>query len=349
MINELLGYRHCSVSMSLNYKYIPVNNLGMTEESAHLFNRIYDWVKTLGLPRLVRTNSGGISKSSRNYVCAGWDVSCSKVCVELVVVYHYMWRFQFRHMGDGTKKEIYGSQAFDMFCRKCREFGIDMEDYAVENGEDVKKEIEPYMIWVDARYVDLVLDGVNHIDFHNSFPAGLVNTHPEFGPVVEWFYNRRKVDEVNKAVLNYTIGYMQSVGCSRARWAVLSRDAINDNNRRVRELAERLKAAGRVVIAYNTDGIWYKGNVYHGEGEGNGLGQWENDHINCKIRFKSKGAYEFIEDGTYYPVIRGRTTLDKTKPRSEWQWGDIYNREAGIIEFYFMPDVGIVDNKGEKL
>jgi hypothetical protein len=102
-----------------------------------------------------------------------------------------------------------------------------------------------------------------------------------------------------------------------------------------------LRQAGRQILAYNTDGIWYAGEEYHGEGEGPELGQWGHDHRNCKIRFKSAGAYEFIEDGKYYPVIRGLTLLDKVKDRdTEWQWGDIFN--APEYGYYFDEDKGVV-------
>lgn len=349
---ELLCYKHCPISLDINYRKIPVTNLGMTEPAAHTFNEIFDFIRNLGLPKLVRTKSGGISKSSKNYICAGWDITVSKICIELVIVYHNMWRFQFRHRCDDiddNSKDIYGSQAFTIFKKRCEKEGIDLESYAIDNGEEVKKDIEKYMIWAEPRYIDLTIDGVHHIDFHNSFPGGLCNCYPEFRPVVEEFYEGRKQHKEYKAVLNLTIGFFQSVSCCKARWAHLSRDAIADNNKRVRELSKRLVDSGRIIIAHNTDGIWYKGEIYHGEGEGKKLGQWENDHVNCRIRFKSKGAYEFIENDIYYPVIRGRTNLDKVKPRSQWQWGDIYNKDAVIIEFYFDPEKGITNKEGELL
>ena len=113
-----------------------------------------------------------------------------------------------------------------------------------------------------------------------------------------------------------------------ARYARLSRDAIHDNNRRVYELAERVRAAGYIPLLYNTDGFWYcdpehKG-PYHGAGEGSGLGEWHTDHHAEKWRAKSAGAYEYIENGEYTPVIRGRTRLDLTQHRRDWQWGDIF-------------------------
>ena len=41
--------------------------------------------------------------------------------------------------------------------------------------------------------------------------------------------------------------------------------------------------------------------------------------------------YEFIEDGKYTPVVRGKTKLDRVKPRSEWQWGDIFKYDANEL------------------
>ena len=123
---------------------------------------------------------------------------------------------------------------------------------------------------------------------------------------------------------------MQSKWCGY-KYAHLSRDAITDNNNRIIKLSDELSSQGRVILSYNTDGIWYQGEIYHGNGEGHDLGQWENDHINCQFRMKSDGSYEFIENGKYYPVVRGYTRLDRIKPRTEWVWGDIY--QAGIITF----------------
>ena len=65
------------------------------------------------------------------------------------------------------------------------------------------------------------------------------------------------------------------------------------------EMNARLIANGDKILGHNTDGIWYQGPVYHGEGEGNDLGQWRNDYVDCRFRAKSSGAYEFIENGSF--------------------------------------------------
>ena len=222
---------------------------------------------------------------------------------------------------------------------------IDLDKYKIDNGAEVKKTIDKPLILFRDDIKGFVYDNVHHIDFHNSYPAGLVNTHPEFKTTVERIYNMRNDPDKSalyKAILNYSIGWMQSLkGGKTAAWAHLAADAIRDNNKRIIELTIKLQAAGRVILGYNTDGIWYQGKPYSGAGEGKGLGQWSNDHVYCTFRAKSNGIYEFMEAGKYYPVVRGVTDLDMIKPREEWEWGDIYktpiilyklNRETLLIE-----------------
>ena len=102
-------------------------------------------------------------------------------------------------------------------------------------------------------------------------------------------------------------------------------------------------------ILYNTDGVWYyspNGKPYHGEGEGKGIGCWENDHLDCKWRAKSKGCYEFIEEGKYSPVVRGLTKYDKIKPdRTTWEWGDIFKKEAEVIQLKLKDEYLWLDNE----
>ena len=91
------------------------------------------------------------------------------------------------------------------------------------------------------------------------------------------------------------------------------------------------------MIARSTDCIWYEGEIYHGEGEGKALGEWSNDHTNCTFRAKSKGVYEYIENGKYTVVARGYYELDKIKPRDLWSWGDIYNT-GKIYKWAYLPE-----------
>lgn len=245
-------------------------------------------------------------------------------------------RYQLRFVADEAKQEtkITGAIAFSAFKKKCLEHGIDLNTYTIDNGKNIKETIPSFMIWADPMSLNLTLENAHHIDFHSSFPAGLANTHPEFRPLLTELYEGRKQNPEYKAILNLAIGYMQSISCCEAKWAHLSRDAIVDNNKRIKELSQRLLMNGNLILAYNTDGIWYSGSIYHGEGEGKKLGDWENDHTNCKIRFKTRGAYEYIENNIYTPVVRGLTTYDMEKPREEWEWGDIY--KGAPIEYIFL-------------
>ena len=223
--------------------------------------------------------------------------------------------------------------------------GINLDDYAIDNGPEVKKTIEKPYIGVHKKiFYNQTFEHANHIDFHSSYAAGLAFTHPEFKTVLEEIYLKREENDIYKNILNFSIGFMQSLQGCGARFAHLSKDAIFNNNERLRELARRLDKSGRSVIAFNTDGIWYEGKPYHGSGEGSKLGEWHNDHIDCKFRMKSDGAYEFIEKGIYYPVIRGIANDSK----SDWEWGDIYSKKAELKLFTFTESEGVKLNGKEK-
>lgn len=319
-----------AISRKFDYKSIPVTQLNMNDENMAFFN---EQVKRCERYNAIkRTAKGYISKFTR---LPAYDVRQTTSCVELTVLdMSGMFRIQFRNSGIKEKQSIYGHKAFLIFKSICKKHDIYLDDYIIDNGSDIKKEIEPYIIKVENQvFLNRTFTNAHHLDFHSSFPSGLALTHPEFKPVIEELYNGRKEKPEYKLVLNCTIGYMQSEPCCKAKWAQLARDAINNNNARIRDVAKRLKKSGRILLAYNTDGIWYVGNEFHDIGEGTTIGTWANDHTNCKIRFKSPGSYEFEEDGKYHPVVRGHTKLDTLKSRDNWQWGDIYAEDAEVIKY----------------
>lgn len=334
MFKELLKLKHAEPSRHINYLKIPVSNFDITKEGAEQFNKYYFFLKSLNLPILERTPSGGI-KNGRGVKRPAWDVKTTRSSVEITALLPVgCWRIQFRtELPEGLS----GRKAFAAFKRILKKNGINLEDYAIDNGKEIKKEIEKPMIGAKrAVFYDMIFEGVNHIDFHSSYAGGLANTHPEFRPILTKLFEKREEKEEYKNILNFSIGFMQSEKCCKAKWAHLSRDAIKDNNDRIKNLTEQLEKRGRIILTYNTDGIWYKGAVYHGAGEGSGLGEWHNDHVNCKFRAKSAGAYEFIENGVYNPVVRGVSNDIKLK----WQWGDIYSKEAEPEIFIFDEETG---------
>jgi hypothetical protein len=250
--------------------------------------------------------------------------------------------------------EIKGNNAFKELNKICKKFKIDLNKYKIKNGYEIKKQIEKPLIKLEHKiYQGMTFTNAHHLDINSAWPAALTRTNPEFTPVMKYIFDKKqelkdsgvKGDKnIYKAILNYSIGYMQSFKAyHRASWAHLSRNAINENNRYMQDLADNMKQSGRKILAYNTDGIWYTGDIYHGNGEGHDLGQWENDHINCTIRFKSAGSYEYIEDGKYKPVQRGLTKLDTIKPRDQWEWGDIFKEEGKEICYYFVENIGFIE------
>lgn len=329
-------------TLSPNKLLTPVTKFSLNEVGVEKFNKIYKFLKENNIKEMKMTKSHGISHKNVG-VC--YHLSRTSTCIEITLCVDGYARIQLRggkELETAQHKEIYGRQAFTKFKKILEINGINLNTYAIENGKEVKEEIEKPYICLEDAIPGFVFKKAHHIDFHNSYPAGLCNTHPEFKPIIEHLYAKRKENNIYKAILNYSIGFMQSLGGCGARWAHLSRDAIKDNNDRIRDMAARLRAAGNHILSFNTDGIWYIGNIYHGEGEGSDLGQWENDHINCQWRCKSAGAYEFIEDNKYTPVVRGYTNLDKKKIRSEWSWGDIFKEEASPITFRFDESEGVI-------
>ena len=323
------------------YSTNPVN-LGFNEVDINIFNIIYKYLKSSDLNALIRTKSGAIKKCFNNRY--SWDEVHTKSSARLtIIVDGKVWVFRV-----GTIKEKEDQmppwKAWNMFEDCCEKNGINLNDYKINNGLEVKKEIPNPLICMKyhMKETDEPIYNVHHIDFHNSYPSGLVNKHPEFRKVVEPMYKLRKVKPEFKFVLNCVVGCMQSTKHRwNAQWAHLAKDAIMDNNYRVTFLAKLIELSGGEILGFNTDGIWYKRDTpYHGAGEGPNLGQWQNDHVNCAFRSKSDGAYEFAENGRYYPVVRGETTLDRVRDRDKWDWGDIY--KGDLITFKFDEKEGII-------
>lgn len=343
----LEGIKKAPISLKPNYLLIPTTDFDITEEGAHEFNKILDYVKSLGYNRLDRTLSHGICRKKLRL--PAFDVQASKYGVEIILLdIDGMSRIRFRSAipTSDSGDSISGRKAFAAFNKHLKKYGIDLKAYSEEDGIKYKEEIKKPLIGLKrASMKDLTFTNVHHIDFHNSYPAGLANTHPEFRDAIEELYLKRKLDDGYKAILNLSVGFMQSQWCGY-RYAQLARDAINDNYNRVCALSERLEHSGRVVLAYNTDGIWYQGEIYHGDGEGSKLGDWSNDHINCQWRAKSDGAYEFIEHGDYTPVVRG-CQYNKYKDKSEWVWGDIYKKFGEVIQYYYTE--GGIYRDGKKI
>lgn len=334
---------------------IPLYRVEPTFETVEWFNAIYQEV--IGDPKWTcgeMTKSGGICKKKDKFKIPLYMVDTShKSAITLHLVMHWG---SFRILigtNPHEKGAVTGREAFLTFVNCCKKYGINLEDYAIDNGAYVKEQIEsPRIELAKERYLNVVYEDAHHLDLNSSYMTGIAQAFPELYPPIKEIYDKRKEDPKNKSVLTNTFGFCQSKWCNingkHYALAHLSKAAIEYNNRVIDELTDKLKKSGRRVIAYNTDGIWYDGEIYHDETEGTDLGQWKNDHTNCTLRFKSAGAYEYIDGDTYYPVVRGITNLDKIKPRSEWKWGDIFTDDAELLLWKYQENIGIVTVNSKK-
>ena len=349
-LKEKYHYAFYQRKSDINYmdkeakNYLKPNDLTMEE-----FNEVYFSIKSWGWRRLVRTKSGGISIDKKKFFGRGWDVEATNACVDLILISGcYYWHFMFKQpTGKDEEFPISGTIAFRALCRELEKDGVDLETLAITNGKEIKQEIEsPKIGLYDENIRNRTYSNAHHVDFHSSHPAGMAKYYPELQPTIERIYEQKQniIDhdswdyKLYKTIMNASWGMFQSQ-YKGYKWAHIARDGIKDTNDRLNELTARLIAAGRTILAWNTDGIWYCGEPYHGEGEGEELGQWSHDHINCRIRFKSAGCYEFEDKGKYHPVIRGYTSLDQLKPRNEWKWGDIYH--TAPFKYKFTEDKGV--------
>lgn len=337
MQNLLEKYQSCpTIWRGWNKINLPLNHLPATPDSIREINNLVAKMRELNYNHLELTDSGGICTVYQRL--PAYSLKQSKAGYELIIVNEYSYKIQCKRSlpTNESDETMTGSHAFRIFLKRCKNHGISIMNYAVdkETGKKINEMIPKPLISLANQYIPIGIDNVysdcHHIDFHSSYPAGLVNTHPEFAPVVNELYYQRKRNKNFKHVLNFAIGFMHSYHAAW-RYAQLAYDAISDNNARILKLSADLKRAGRIPILYNTDGIWYTGKLYDGPGEGNKLGEWHHDYVNCRLRIKSPGAYEFHGIDTsnnqyvYHPVVRGTTTLDAVKPRDKWVWGDIFN------------------------
>ncbi len=242
--------------------------------------------------------------------------------------------------GRETCNPITGLDALIRFRNQCGFIAREFEVTKNEEVEKIKQTIEKP--WIKLTSIGTTLKGetlenIFHIDINSAYPAFLCKTYPQFYKYFNELYIHRKENEDNKAYLNYCIGAMHSTKIFGTRYPELARAAKNGTNRYLEKLTNDLQENGYAVIGYNTDGIfvWHpEGKLYHDADEGTAMGQWKIDHIYDKIRFKSAGAYEYIENGEYHACVRGipRSVSEK------FVWGDIFKhhpRTFSLIDGVF--------------
>lgn len=333
-------YKSAVARQKVNYNLIPKHRINADDAGMLFFNEIMDFIHSHKMKHYTKTNSGGISIKGL-LTFPSYNINVTNMGVEVVLLMaEGMWRFIFTNCLKNDKISMWGRDAFIKFKKICVEYGLDLNNYKISNGEEVKKEIDkPYICLTNECGVGITYDNVHHIDIHSAWPANLCKVYPEFYPIFNDLYENRKTNEENKSIMNLTIGMFQSIRETGASWAQLSKAAINGCNEQIRQISYQLIKSGRQILCYNTDGIWYRGDIFHGEGEGTHLGEWSNDYVNCYARFKSAGAYEFLDEDLNVNIrLRGRCKLDAYKSREAWEWDDLFTTLANARVFYFDPN-----------
>lgn len=328
-----------------NLQLIPVNAMLYSDDDVELFNKAYQYCRSeIGESYFATTPSGGISTSVEHWRGPRWLIRNTTTLIELIVKDFdgCYFRLQIGRARKNLKQEgmISGRKAFLKFKEELQKDGVDLNEFKIDNGEEVKASIPFPLIQIFVP-PGRTIENAHHLDLNSAYMAGIAQNFPEMRYTIERLYYGRHDKPVNKDVLNYAQGCFQSRKIVRdLRHCHIAKAGIDWTQAHVLAKAQELEEAHRRVIGFNTDGIWYQGDIYDASDHGSRLGEWKHDHTNCKLRYKSRGCYEFIEDGKYTPVFRGTSTYEKVVPRSEWAWGDIF--QGDVIKYQFIPGKGIV-------
>lgn len=306
------------------------------------FNEVYKKIaKCKSFTELVRTKSGGISIDKQTLLERPFQYDIRKTTINATITFITDQGCGKIVCGYGkTKKESddyfgRGSTCSKKLWELANECGLKEEDYICENGiEEAKKIHAPdnlcYAL-ADDGTGNHVYYNVHHLDFHKFYPSGVIECYPEFRQVFE----KCLTIKGGKQLLDAGTRYWASKYCNY-RYAKLIKDGINKSYEHLDKVFEDLCKSGRKILMVNTDGIWYQGDIYHGELEGPSFGQWSNDYINCKWRTRttSTGCYEFVGTDTktnnigYFAKVKGNSSYEAIKPRENWIWGDIFKGEV---------------------
>lgn len=348
-------YKHVAWSDKPNKRLMPINFF--TPEQRDEFNEVYKYIKD-NYRYVEKTESGSMPYNHKVKYLHRYIINKSTTRFEIVLVCDLgCYRFQFGCL-PGETNTISGRKALQEIYKASELFNIDFSKYAVEplEGEEIKKtidrpQIDDYCL-KGKEYAEF--DNVHHLDLNSSYASRICEVYPELKPMYEYLYKHRKDNnDYYKHVLTNSIGCMQSEYCvdyrdrkssSPYQFATLAKRAIDNTASLIRDYVLKLVLSGRKVLLTNTDGIWYQGEIFHDEYEGTELGQWKNDHTNCKLLVKSVGAYQYIEDGVCHTVVRGETNLDAYKDREEWEYGDILRTDLYVRRWEFDINKGVKEN-----
>ncbi len=361
---NLRKYEHTAWTEKPNRYTMKLNQF--TLDQIEEFNEIYQYCKA-NYRRVEPTHSGSMSFNSTMKHYFRYMVIASSTRFELVLVCKegcFRWTIGNSSLTSDKNNAITGKDAVKEIYNIARDLRISLEPYtlSVQEGLEIKETIqsplvEEYCLKGSLPYKRIDEENVHHLDLISSYASRIAEAYPELKPIFEFAFNKRHdKDNYYKHVLTNAIGCFQSKFCPKYRdathiapyqFAGLAKVAIDGTRKLIEKYVMILRRAGRIVLATNTDGIWYQGEIYHDENEGEKLGQWRHDHLNCKFLLKSKGAYQYVENGICYSVVRGRTNLDTIHDRAEWQFGDILKENIVLKNYSWDNEIGVVESYGK--
>ena len=131
---NLEKYKYAEGTRKPNFLKIPVNNISMDSEGIKEFNAILKSLKeNKNLSIIKRTKSGGISFKT---IWPAWDIRATTTVVEITILMNCkMYRIQCKNTKNNNNPTgITGHQAFIKFKKILKKYGIDINDYAINNG-----------------------------------------------------------------------------------------------------------------------------------------------------------------------------------------------------------------------
>lgn len=343
-------YDTCPLDKPDRYSKHPVIFRNIIENIDEI-NTIYKKVKACDSLNhgFCTTKSGALQKCAYNaFNWQAWEIravnGALKGIILIVAIGGKCWVFKFGHLVASKDSTYTGKKAFAKFNKICKQFGINLDDYAIDNGEQVKTQIESPIIYAYPKYCCQKIEHVYHIDFNKAYPSCMCDTYPEFEPVFKYI-----VDNVKdgKMVVDPVIGYMQSKHCD-FKYSQLSKSAINGNNRKIWDLRIQLLARGFKVIMINTDGIYYydptgQNRVYHDDNEGVGLHKWKYDYQDVTFYAESTGQYYLIDNGKVIIKMRGNYLYSQVKPYDTWDSVEDFNKAlTSEVKIEWNTDEGFV-------
>ena len=357
LINELSDnylYAYEGDYRKINRIKMPVNQIIPNEITTEAMNRYIDMCEQLADNRIISkikyTQSGGFKTGTKAQMYA-YAVVQYKFSLKLYVfAYTKCWclEYAFRKTENTNTETISGFKAFNIFKKKCLEFGINLNDYA-NNDIISAKQIAEEVVFPARKMLYNNLCGINkdwndmwHLDIHSAFPYALTQVYPEFKPVIEYLYSMRKTNPIYKSVLNMSIGYMYSSLCCY-KWSHIAKAALDWHNAYMDKLYKIVALNGSLAMSFNVDGIWFRSltqELYDALKPylGKDLGNVELDYQDVTVNFKSAGSYQIkFDDGSVETKVQGVTAIDAIKNRNEWSWHEIYQYDC-VRHFIYDSD-----------